>query len=640
MRRILLVLIIMTFNCLHNNLLSQNNNKLQLLLIDEKLIDNSNAVLKLDSMTVEIKSQRSMSIKYKRIITVLNESGNKYVHAFVGYDKSISVKYAQAIVYDSAGRQIKKFKQKDFKDRSAYDGFSLFSDNRVLYLEYSPITYPYTVEFSYETQTPNTAAIPSWYFLGSYEVSVEKSHFKVLYDQNEFHLRTKEKNFDGFNITQNNSEGIIYYYAQNLPAIKREDLSPSFIEFTPTVGVASDKFHLEGVDGTATDWNSFGKWMYNQILAGRRDLPIETVNEIKGLTSGIEDPLEKAKKVYEYVQKNTRYISVQVGIGGYQPIPAAEVDKVKYGDCKGLSNYTQALLETVGVKSYYTHVEAGNEIISFEEDFASLSQGNHVILCIPHNDELYWIDCTTQIHPFGFIGDFTDDRRVLIMKPEGGEIVKTVSYTNEDNYQKNTGNYKIDNQGNLTGNIKIVTNGIQYDNRFAIENKSEEDNIKRYKEYFSNINNLSIDDFSFNNDKNKVEFTENVNLSAGNYASVAGNRFIFVVNVFNKNSFVPERCRNRNLPLKIKRGYLDEDEVLISLPQDFSIEALPDNETINNKFGEYSVSFTKNDDGTVIYKRRMFIKEGLYPKEDYKLYREFRNSIKHLDNSKMVIIKS
>ena len=83
--------------------------------------------------------------------------------------------------------------------------------------------------------------------------------------------------------------------------------------------------------------------------------------------------LEKAKIVYRYVQDNTRYISVQVGIGGIQPIAAIEVDELKYGDCKGLTNYTQALLDIAGVESFYTIVQAGKEIVDFDSDFASRS---------------------------------------------------------------------------------------------------------------------------------------------------------------------------------------------------------------------------------------------------------------------------
>ena len=635
MKRIILII----FFVYGNLLFSQIQLKYQSLLLKDDLKNNANAIVRLDSMTVQLVSQRKMIINSTRIVTVLNKFGEKYVHARVGYDNAITVKSIAATVYDNLGKEIKKVRKKDFKDVSAFDGFSLYSDNRILYLDYTPTSYPYTIEFTYETETPNTVFIPSWYFIDGYNVSIEESHFTILYNKDELGLRYKEKNFVDYHIEKVELDGILHFSAKDLKAIKKEELSPSFSEFTPNVLMAINKFHAYGVDGNAGNWEELGKWMYDKILIGRQELPQETISIIKQLVEGIDDPIKKAEIVYDSVQKNTRYISVQVGIGGYQPIAAIDVDKVKYGDCKGLSNYTRALLKAVGVESYYVHVQAGSNKTDFEEDFASLAQGNHAILSIPHNDKMYWIDCTSQVHPFNFIGSFTDDRSVLIMKPEGGEIVKTNSYINEENYRKTVGEYFLTEVGNINGALEIKSKGIKYNNRFGLEQNSKEDNIKAYKEYLDNINNLSIDDFSFENDKEKVEFTEKLKLSATNYASITGNRLIFVVNTFDKNSYVPDRYRDRKLPFKIDRGYLDEDEFVLHIPEGFDIEAFPNNELIENKFGKYQVEFLKNEDKTITYKRKLFIKEGAYSKEDYDSYRDFRKDVNRLDNSKIVLIK-
>ena len=635
MKRITLIIFLIAGHLLF----SQSQSKYQSIILPNNLTNNANAIVRLDSMTVELVSQNKMVTSMTRIVTILNELGEKHIHGSVGYDNSRTIKSVEAIVYNSFGKEIKKIRKRDFKDVSAFDGFSLYSDNRVLYLDYTPTSYPYTIKFTYKVETPNTVFLPSWYFIDGYNVSVEESQFNIIYNSDELKLRYKEKNFEEFEITTNEQNGNLHFYAKNIEAIRREDLSPVFKEFIPMVLIASDKFHADGIDGNANNWGELGKWMYDKILAGRQDLSTETISIVKSLVQDVEDPLKRAEIVYEYVQKNTRYISVQVGIGGYQPIAAIDVDKVKYGDCKGLSNYTKALLDIVGVESYYTHVEAGSEKIDFEEDFASLSQGNHAILSIPYNDQLYWIDCTSQIHPFNFIGDFTDDRNVLIMKPEGGEIVKTNSYKNEENYQKTIGEYFLDGVGNIEGTVQIKTTGVQYDNRFKIESNSKEDNVKRYKEYLDNINNLSINNFSFENNKKDIEFTEKIELSATDYASTTGDRLIFVVNAFNKNSYVPSRYRNRKLSLQINRGYLDEDEFILHTPKGYDIEAFPNDELIENKFGTYQIQFIKNEDNTVTYKRKLFIKEGAYPKEDYDSYRDFRKDVSRLDNSKIVLIK-
>lgn len=613
--------------------------KYQALLLDKGLTEYADAVVRLDEYQVEIRSQKDMVIRQKRIVTVLNKKGNRYVRASVGYDNGRKVKSLGALVFDAFGKEIAKFRKKDFKDVSAVIRGTLYSDHRVLYLDYVPVTYPYTMEFTYEVQTPNTGLIPSWYFLDGYNVSTEESRYSLQYDKNRFRPRFKEKHLEEYGIERKETQQGIEFHGKSIKAVKEESLSPVFAELAPKLMVAIDKFHLNGYDGEAENWEQLGRWMYEDLLEGRDKIPETTAAKIKALVAGVEDPLERAEIVYKYVQDNTRYISVQVGIGGLQPIMAAEVDKVKYGDCKGLSNYTKGLLEVAGVKSYYTHVEAGDDKIGFEPDFASLAQGNHAILAIPDNDKFVWIDCTSQVHPFGFTGDFTDDREVLVMKPEGGEVVRTAAYINEQNYQHTLAEYSLDTEGMLRGDLSIVTGGIQYDRRVYLDRQTDEDIIKRYKQYWNTINNLKVNKYGFKNNKKNVEFTEEVQVEASGYASGSGDRLLFVINAFNRNDFVPDRYRNRKLPFEINRGFLDEDEFKVNLPEGYAVEAIPEKVSLQSPFGEYSMEVEQTGDNVLIYRRKLMVRKGVYPKEEYDAYRDFRKEVAHTDRSKVVLLK-
>jgi Domain of Unknown Function with PDB structure (DUF3857)/Domain of Unknown Function with PDB structure (DUF3858) len=607
------------------------------LTIDSELKKNANAVVRLNDINIEIISQNKMIIKQKRIVTVLNEKGNRHLQAAVGYDNYRKIKKIEAFIFNESGKEIKKIKKRDFIDHSAVDGGTLYSDSRVLFMAYTPIMYPYTVKFYYEVETPNTAALPSWHPVEGYFLSIEQNVFTVN-DYANLGLRFKDFSFKNYQIEKENTATLLKYSITNISAIKPEDLSPSLIDFTPHSKLAVKRFHFNGVDGQAKNWLEFGDWIQNSLLQGRSEVSQKTKLQILDLVSGVEDTIERAKKVYQYVQDNTRYISVQVGIGGIQPIPAIEVDQLKYGDCKGLTIYTQSLLDIAGVTSYYTVVEAGKDIVDFDEDFASLEQGNHIILGIPNDDDMVWLDCTTQIQPFGFIGDFTDNRNVLVVKPNASKILKTTLYPDNLNHQKTKASININSDTSMDSEITIKTKGIQYDNRFFIERESKKNIIKHYKNYWSNVNNLEVLKYAFNNDKNEVEFTETVNIFAKNYASLTGERFIFSPNAFNKNTFIPNRYRNRKLKIEIQRGYLDEDNFQITIPEGYEIEALPKNISIKNKFGEYVIQI-ENVNNKIIYSRKLLINKGDYPKEEYESYRDFRKKVFKLDNSKIVLKK-
>lgn len=336
--------------------------------IADSLKNNANAVVRLNQLDISIASQRSMNIKTKRVVTVLNELGLKAVDAVENFDKRRSVKNIEAVVYDNFGNEIKKIKRKDFKEQSASGGSTLFSDGRFIYLEYTPTQYPFTIVYDSEIETSNTAFIPTWSLLSDYNVSIEKSVVNVNVPQ-ALGFRKKEFNFSKFKIkTIADSPTQLQYEANNVVAEKFEDYTPTTKVF-PRVMMGLENFNLEGVDGTAKNWKEYGKWFSENILIGTTNLSEEAKAKIKTLVGTETDPIKKAKIVYKFVQEKSRYVSVQVGIGGFKPMLASDVDRLGYGDCKALSNYTRALLEVVGVPSYYTELYGDRDIRDIEADF-------------------------------------------------------------------------------------------------------------------------------------------------------------------------------------------------------------------------------------------------------------------------------
>ncbi|NAY92349.1 DUF3857 domain-containing protein [Muricauda sp. JGD-17] len=606
--------------------------------IPAELLKNADAVARIDEMNIQIDAIDKMTYAVKSVITVLNNSGNRFARTRAFYDKEKKIKRLEVVAYDAFGNELERIKKKDFNDIAAVDGFSLYLDDRLLYYRYVPVQYPYTLEFTYEVQTSDTGAIPPWYFLSGYGISVEDSQFSITYPSLELKPIVLEKNLSNISVQKKEEESKIVYTAKSLPALEEESLSPPFQSISPRLASRLRKFNYKGFEAEVNTWKDMGSWIDDKLLTGRTELDQETVTMAKTLVEGVDDDLEKAKIIYKYVQDNTRYISVQIGIGGLQPIAAIEVDRVKYGDCKGLSNYTMALLKAVGVESYYAVVQAGNNKIDFEEDFADLSQGNHAIVAIPYNDEYHWIDCTSQVHPFGFIGDFTDDRKVLLVKPDGGEIVTTTAYLDEENRQKTKSSLTVMEDFSIDGEVTIETRGVQYDNRFNLASDSHDNIVKYYRNFWDNINGLEIKEYSFNNDKEDVVFTENVKVSAIDYISKNGNTLLLTLNAFNSNNYVPPRYRNRKLPFRIQRGYLDEDECVIKIPDSFQVSDLPDKILKETKFGIYEVEVNRKDANRIVYKRKLLIRQGNYNKEDYGDYRTFRRTIAKYDNQKIILL--
>lgn len=611
---------------------------LSALLIPKELKENANAVIRNEQIDINILAVDEMVVSEKRTITILNKLGNSSAAMYQHYDNDTKITKLSAIIYDAFGKEIQKYPKGKFSDASAVDGGTLYSDSRIKYLEYTPTSYPYTLVFESEYKTSSTGFIPSWFPVNGYYTSVEKSSYKINIPKS-IPWRKKEINFTDINIEKKQSETELGYVLTNQKAFEFEIESPKSINILPYLMVGLNNFSLKKTNGIANNWLEFGKWRFDHLKNGNDELSEDKKSKVLKLVEGVNDPIEKAKILYEYMQKKTRYISVQEGIGGWKPISANIVDDVGYGDCKGLTNYMKTLLDAVGVESFYSVIWAGNEKRNVQKDFFGM-QGNHVILNIPNNGSDIWLECTSQTMPFGFLGDFTDDRDVLVVTPEGGIIKHTASYKNEQNLQASKATIQLSENGSLTATIQKVSTGIQYDSSVGLERYSQEELIKSYKtDVWDYINNLEINKAGLENNKKTVQFTENLEVSIENFATVNETEFLFRVNVFNRNSFVPNKYKDRKLPLKIERGYKDTDDYIFKIPENYKIESLPAETALVTKFGEYKLKFNKIDETSFSYSRELFIKEGLYPKEDYEEYRNFRRRIAKLENLRIAIIK-
>ena len=630
-----IVSIFLLLTCL--NVVSQSNS-LAVTEIPEELKKNANAVVRSYDVVVDLSSTNKMIVNTKRIVTILNKEGNINIDAHEYYDNNSKIKDLKAIIYDRFGKEIKKIRKNDFKDVSAVDGQTLYSDSRVKYLDYTPISYPYTVEYTSETVNGTTGYLPRYMPINSYFLSVEKSSYRLNYAP-DLNIRIQEKNTDNIGLIREDSSGEFLYKSNYIFAIKPESHSASFVNIIPKVLFASNEFYYEGVPAKAENWNELGKWIYQDLLKDVSDLPESTINQVKKLVENERDDIAKARKIYQFVQDKTRYISVKVGIGGWKPFRASEVDRLGYGDCKGLTNYTMALLRAVGIEANYALVHSGNSQQNFDTDFA-IMQGNHVILNMPlENEENVWLECTSQKLPFGFIGSFTDNRNVLVVSPEGGEIKRTKKYNIDENIQVINGEYNIDSNGNIKVETTIVSEGIEYDDKYYLESLEKRDLERHYKERWDYINNISLNKMDILNDKEQIEFKENISFNASNYLSIVKDKMLLNVNVLSRSTYVPDRYRNRKLPLNIRRGFKNIDEVKISIPNDYKVESIPSNKTIDTKFGTYRMSLEKSDETTLIYKREFILNDGEFPKEDYADFRTFYRNVSKSDNAKLILVK-
>lgn len=653
-----LIIVLLAQNQLWAN--NEDDNEYAVSKIPKKLLDNANAVVRKSEEVFTIQSVGKGKHKVKVVYTILNEKADRLSKKKLYYDQLRTISYLRGKLYDKDGNVIDKLKKTNISDEKLNSGYFM-TDGRTKTARLSSHSYPYTVEFEYEIIYNGLNYLPSWWAYTVYgkDISVQSTTYEVS-SPSDLEVKYKEFNLESFSAYEEQSseaptssintnvpkvkitnEGDIKKYSwilKNLTVFKSENYTPSWRNQLPRVKIALSKFEVEGYTGSMNSWKEYGMFYYN-LNKGRDELPEETINKVKDLTKGLSSPIEKAKVIYEYLQSKTRYVYIGLGIGGNQPFPAKDVDEKGYGDCKALTNYTQAMLKEVGVKSYYTLVGSGRDATPVDKSFPT-DYFDHIILCVPMEKDTVWLECTSQTQAFGYISDFTGDRDVLVVTPEGGKLAHTTVYTQEDNLLNRKGEVHVTPTGDAKATIQTDYGALQEGARWHYVNESKEVQKKWFYRIID-IPSFEIEDFSLERTKGRVPISKEVlKLNIRKCAFKTGKRLFIKPNLMNKMSYVPPQLEERTQEVYLPSEYdfKDIDVMTYHIPEGYEVEYLPKKVSFSSRFGEYQVEY-KFENNKLVYLRTFKMNKGTYSAESYDELRDFYKKVVKADKVKVVFVK-
>jgi len=633
MRLLVLVLVILGYTAQ-----AGDERKYPVSAIPEELRKDVNVVFRVDETIFTINSRSTATHKVHQVITILNDNAKRFAQEHIFYDKLSKVTDLKAAVYDAEGSLIRRLKNSEIKDYSAFDGFSLYSDNRIKFVDQTQGTYPYTVEIEYSVELKSLYYVPDFIVLPSERSSVEYSRYQLIFPK-ELEPRFKVTAIDVAPVKETLSNGMesVSWILKNVKPILYDPHGPDRMEYLPHIDAAPTLFEYDSYAGNMQSWDQFGQWIIS-LNKGRDVLPEATRQKVKSLTSAAKTDEEKVKILYEYLQSKTRYVSIQLGIGGYQPFEATVVDQTGYGDCKALSNYMVAMLKEIGIKANYTLIRAGENRSKIDESFPSL-QFNHAIVSVPNNGDTLWLECTNQSNPFGYQGRFTGDRKALVVTDNGAKIVNTIKYPGEQNVQNRTADVYVDAQGDAKAKVKTTYAGLQYENdHLDFVLNGEFDDQKKWVQSNTQIPSFDLVSFKMTNHKNKVpSAVVDQELVLKRLSSVSNKRLFLTPNLMNRSTFIPEKVESRKTNVVLRNAYVDNDTIRYHLPEGIYPEVLPEPVKITSRFGEYE-NRIEMDAGSVVYVRRMKMKKGEFPRESYQELIDFYRAVNKADNSKIVFL--
>jgi len=184
-----------------------------------------------------------------------------------------------------------------------------------------------------------------------------------------------------------------------VPERKHEDDEEAEPDFAPDVQMS-----------TFSDWQQVGQW-YARLQSDRVVVDESVRKKAAELSHNAATPTEKTRRLYDYVARNIRYVSLSFGVGRLQPHAASAVLQNGYGDCKDKHTLLQALLRAEGIQSYPVLISSFREL---DPEIPSPAQFNHEITAVELGSELTWLDTTAEVAPYGLIMYQLRNKQALI----------------------------------------------------------------------------------------------------------------------------------------------------------------------------------------------------------------------------------
>jgi tetratricopeptide (TPR) repeat protein/transglutaminase-like putative cysteine protease len=376
---------------------------------------------------------------------------------------------------------------------------------------------------------------------------------------------------------------------------------------------------------TFLDWQQVSHWYAS--LQGERAVVNENVrSKAAELTSGATTPLEKTRRLYDYVARKVRYVSLSFGVGRLQPHTASEVLQNGFGDCKDKHTLLQALLRAEGIQSYPVLISSYREL---DPEIPSPAQFNHEITAVELGGVLTWLDTTAEVAPYGLIMYQLRDKQALLAAD--GKI-GGLHRTPANSPVKNSLSIKLDGKFTQTGafdsGVEIVAQG---DSDIPLRAAFRSLPQTQWTDILTQLSALwglagEVSDIHLDSvEDTSKPFHLVYHYHKDNYFSVpnsgVGFRILPPMQVRHVQQFDPRKPAK---PLNVGPAGEQVYEAHVQFPSNYTIQLAP-TAAMSRDYGDYSVSYDLNKN-ILEAKRKVVLKVNELPASRRNDYESFENT--------------
>jgi transglutaminase-like putative cysteine protease len=421
-------------------------------------------------------------------------------------------------------------------------------------------------------------------------------------------IQTLPRNTSGMTATQTLSkDGTRRTYVwemKNLAPLVPEPMMPPASTFLPTLELS-----------TIPSWQTIAHW-YQGLAAGQMAVSPEIKDTVKTLTAGKTSDTEKAKAIYYWVEGRTRYVALELGLSAFQPHPAGEVCRNRYGDCKDMATLLVTMLHEAGIKTAWPVLLGAGRIEPVHEYLAAPSYFNHAIVRADIDGKPYWFDSTAEMCPFGQIPGGDRGVDAFVIRDGSGRFETIPTGTPAENRQTTVTQVDLHPDGSADCRTTIHLDGDSgLGARVSFRGLQDAQVKPGFQNMVSHFSpNATLSDYTLSPlaDRDKPVVFD-LKFHAPLWAVKTGH--LLILNGQDMTSAPYDRT-DRTFPIYESRTAQAEDDTVITLPVGYALEDKPDEIHEKTALGDFDQTVTL-DGNTLTVKLVVSSHPGQIAPSDY-----------------------
>src|SRR5271157_1988838 len=560
------------------------------------------AVVLLEEQQTTVSKVGQISTVTRRVIKILRPEGKKHFGEFaVSFDPDTRITYLKAWSLPANGKEFEA-KEKDWTETSVSEQI-LYQDTRYKFISL-PFQEPGTI-VAYECLQNHRPSILQDVWAPQTSIPVHRARYSLQLPPG---WQYRQVWMNGVPHDPAADQNRFVWEVAEVPAIEDEPSGPPLRAVALRLGLTFVP-PSPGPGHAFTSWTDLAEW-HSQLSQASVQDSAEIQERVRPLTSSASTTDDKIRALAGFVQKQVRYVAIEIGIGGYQPHPAASTFKNKYGDCKDKATLLAVMLRDAGIQTYPAVVNSSRGVV--RPEFPSPYQFNHMIIAIrvPSDStfaaadaaidggrlgHLLFFDPTSEFWPVGALPDYLQNGDGLLVAGEQSNLVRLPTAAPESSQLKRVGEFTLAPDGTVTGSIaETYTGSYAARLRSLLAEMNRTDKGKTFETWLSEMQGSPVITHSEIADQYEIAkpLVLRYEFRARDYGKVVRNLMLVRLRILGATGGALEwkgaDGESRKQPLEYEHtGVYAENDTML-LPSGFTVDELPDPLKISNPALSYA----------------------------------------------------